>query len=162
MTRPFVWTLIGCLAAATVVGATYAYPEWPLEAGFDFWNAPQYESEIEQCRRLNEELDRIRIATQNRLEMKQAIARLVFDKRLTLDQGARHVRDLGDCGPIFLAMLRRIYPGVSDDELYCRNLIDTVKSLPLPEGERTRAVDWLNNELKALRQNGRGQVILAD
>lgn len=162
MTRPFVWTLIGCLVAVSIVGATYAYPEWPLEAGFDFWNAPRYENEIEQCRRINAELDLLRTAARNRMEVKQAIANLVLTRRLTLAEGAAQFRDLADCGPVFLTVLRRIYPGLNDHELYCRNVIDTVKSLPVPDADWKPAVARLNEELKALKRQGAGEVRLPD
>jgi hypothetical protein len=162
VSRPFVWSLIGCLVAAIAVSATYAYPQWPLDVGLDFWNAPEAQHDLDYCRRVGEELEQQRQLVEYRLEYKREVANQVFARRLTLEEAGKRFRELGVYGPAFFSVLRRLYPGVSDDELLCRNVIDTVKYLPISAEESARAVAGLERQLRALKQRSDGQVRLPD
>lgn len=153
---------MGCLVAAIVVSATYAYPQWPLDVGLDFWNAPEAQHELDHCRRVGEELEQQRLIIEFRLEFKQAVANQVVANRLNLEEAGRQFRDLDVHGQTFIVVLRRVYPGASDDELFCRNVIDTVKYLPVSEVDSARAVANLNEQLKSLKQRCGGRVRLPD
>ncbi len=162
MSRSFVWTLIVCLIGFVLVGVTHANPEWPLESGLDFWNVSQYQAELDAYRRINDNLDQLCVAVRHRNETKQHVLQEVVSERLTLAQAAIEIRELTASNPGFLTVSRRAYPGCSDDELYCRNVIASVRNLALPAAQCDRVVSGLNAQLEALKAKGYGTVVLSE
>jgi hypothetical protein len=160
MSRSFVWTLAGCVLGFVIVGVTHADPEWPRESGLDFWNVPQYQSELDACRRISDELDQKYLAVRYRNETKQFLAREIIDGRLTLEEAVFEFRELSSSSPGFLAILRGVYPGYSDDELYCRNVIAIVGNMPLHAEQRDEVVSRLDAQFRMLRVKGGGTVLL--
>jgi hypothetical protein len=62
-------------------------------------------------------------ASARRREQREAIVRAVLAGRLTLWEGAARLKALSfECDPVQRRMFREMYPGVGDDERYCRHL----------------------------------------
>jgi hypothetical protein len=121
------------LLAVTVVGLFTIHSDQPPDAGSRPKDIPAQDSEW------GEEAEARQTACLHRIKAKRRIAQDVLAQRLTLLEAAEHFRDLNEGNPgVDWEVFRRAYPGCSDDERYCRQVIDVV------EGEvhrdRSRAV----------------------
>ncbi len=159
MIRSLRYAIVAGLLLA-VAGVSYAMPEWTMELGVDFWNAPELNRKIEQSRRENEELDARTAETIQRMRQKTAIAADLVAGRLTLCSAAVKFRELNAGSPYFLAAARQQYPRCSDDERHCLNVLDFVRAdLPLsPEAEA--CLQRCTAELDRLRAEDSGQLHL--
>jgi hypothetical protein len=122
--------------------------------GTDFWALPD-DGDGARGRAgqgLNETV--VRIAA--RCTEKHRLAAEVIEGRLGLLEAARHYRDLDEQPPPFhWEQFRHNFPGRSDDERHCRQVIAFVRGT-LPEHQRAdpAVVARLEAELEDLRRQG--------
>jgi hypothetical protein len=98
---------------------------WVGVRGTDWWAGPGTGDGLDpEARRGRPNDDEQFRAIRRRIETKHRLAREVIDGRLTLLEAAARFRDLDLEPPPFAQNgLRCRYPGVSDDELHCREVI---------------------------------------
>jgi hypothetical protein len=78
-----------------------------------------------------EQYDRDVQAVQRRHAAKEAVARDLACDRLTLLEAAGRARDIDRACPMFpWKAFRSTYPGASDDERHCREVIGVIRSMP--------------------------------
>jgi len=124
--------------------------------GVHFWAAPRAdEGSSPETLPGNEPSEEV-AAVVRRLHEKQALAREVADGRLTLREVAARYRELDEAAPGFhWEEFRRKYPGASDEERHCREVISFVRALPPERGDGERTVAGrLESELQASTARG--------
>lgn len=122
MNVPSRWSVCAGVGAAVMVGLFLLSPGWiadrdpPQRAGAPPDDAP------------DEELERQRLALLRHIEAKRAVARELVAERLTLREAAARFRDLDrDAPEIYWRGFPYLYPGRSEAERYCRQVIDCVE-----------------------------------
>jgi hypothetical protein len=95
-------------------------------------------------------------AVDRRADQKQALAIAVIEGRLPLPQAAARFRDLNAQPPTYnWAAFRLFYPGDSDDERHCREVIEFVRQdVRQRPGTDPAAVGRLEAELQGLLEQG--------
>lgn len=162
MKRTSRWAAAAFVSVAPLAGLTYAYPDWPADAGVDVWNAPAMRAEIDEHQRRRESLDEDVKATLERISRKSDIARELIDNRMSLAQAARESRAINSSNPAFLASMRLRYPDGREDELHARNLLLIANGLLDDRRDRDAVLARLRAELELLRRDGGGSVVLSD
>lgn len=118
----------------------------------DFWAAPAFDSgDPDAGDRERDELDR---AVLRRTAEKGRLAAQVAEGRLALPDAAARFRDLDrQPPPLRWDQFRREYPGRSDEERHCREVIRYVRVLP-DRPERGAVAARLEGELRDLLDRG--------
>ena len=99
-------------------------------------------------------VDRERVASDRRSEARRRVALDLEAGRLTLLEAAEHFRDLNGSYPGFnWYQFRRHFPGSSDDERHCRQVIKFV-ALESPPGRAASARQRLEAELEGHLRRG--------
>jgi hypothetical protein len=92
--------------------------------GFDFWNAPKLQAELQSEQALDKSLDEQSQAIARRTAEKDAIVEEIAAGRLDMVHAADLFCRLHEGQANFMAVLREHYPHMTDEERICRNLID--------------------------------------
>ncbi|MFL5342289.1 MAG: hypothetical protein ACJ8F7_19250 [Gemmataceae bacterium] len=145
---------------AVVAGAAYAAPEWSQRVGADFWNVPRLMSQTANLDQQGEQLNSQCAGAEWRAELKTGMATDLLAGRVTLAEASARCRELNAGTPYFLPECRRLYPTASDDELYCRNVMDTLRNQFPGESPVRSCLTRCEAELERLRVAGGGEVRL--
>jgi len=154
MSRSTRWAVALMLSLAPLAGLTYAYPEWPGDAGLDLWNLPTLRSEIELRQRQHDDLEAKLQATGRRMATKNEIVRDLIDGRLTLREAIVGFRAANADNPRFVPVMRFRFPDASEDELQARNVVDTAAGLLEHDPRRAVVLARLHDDLQAMRRDG--------
>ena len=142
--------VVFCACALPVGGVALARPSLAEDWGLDFWNVPHLRGEIAAARARDAELDLHAETIGRRMAVKNELTEALIDGRRTLFAVAARFRDLAADEPEKLAAIRTSYPGGTDDEKWCRNVIDYVRGrLAHDHPARADAVSRLETELQA-------------
>src|SRR5205085_1167253 len=109
--RPF---LVTCVLAAVLTGVCLAEPALPEALGVDLWNLPVSHRLLRQEYRVSSDLAARDAAVLRRLELKAAVVQLLIEGRMTLAQAADEFSAMHGTDPVYWEMLRRCYPGRTD------------------------------------------------
>jgi hypothetical protein len=150
MSRSTRWAVAALLFLAPLAGLTYAYPEWPADAGLDLWNMPSLRSEIEQRQQRYDELDAQLRATEQRMACKNEVALDLIDGRITLREAIAAFRSANTNNRYFIPVMRYRYPNASEDELHARNVLDTIVGLLDRDPRREEILAHLYADLEAI------------
>jgi hypothetical protein len=113
--------------------------------GFDFWNAPQLQAELENQQTLDKTLDAQSQLICRRTSEKDAIVEEIVNGRIDLVRAAALFYHLHESQPNFVALLREHYPDLTIEECLCRNAIDftATRVEDRPEGRAVLAqLEW--------------------
>jgi hypothetical protein len=124
-----------------------------LSRGLDLWAALTFDGAgpAADCRK-GEELRR---AIRRRIAEKERLAAQVAEGRLALPDAAARFRDLDRQPPPFhWAPFRRAYPGCSDEERHCWEVIGYVQSLRDGSGRGAAVAARLTAELRDFLDRG--------
>ncbi|HEV3258664.1 MAG TPA: hypothetical protein VG013_17445 [Gemmataceae bacterium] len=141
------------VALLGVVGvASFAW-----QSGLSPWTSGNGNMASPAGRRLNEGVDDRVPMVALRCQRRQYLARDVAEDRCTLLAAAARFHDLSESGPDFYwEAFRMRYPGASDDERFCRQVIAFVDNDgALPSVQREAAVARLEGELAEHLKSGR-------
>jgi hypothetical protein len=145
----------GVLILAGYVLAT-TQPEWMAQVGTDLLRVPTYRAELREELEFGRRLDEIGAALMASEELKQLILQDLIHKRLTLVETAERFRGL-DRVRLHGQPNRfcRVWPGSSEIERYCRQIIHAVH-WELYERPSTAAavLGRLNREFQAAVESG--------
>ena len=146
LSRPRV-LVCSCLLVA--VGTLSAHPTWARSIGADVWNVPALNeqvrtSEVEDDRLTAEGDDVLR-----RIAIKEAIITELLAGRTTLADASERFAALNGARPDYVATLREVFPGATDQETYARNVISF--ALPrVPAQDRDALSSRLEAELQQI------------
>jgi hypothetical protein len=117
------------------------------------WNLPLLTQRLSDANAARIELEQRDKAVLRRIAIKEEIVADVIGERLPLTEAAALFRELNTNCPEYLATLRIRYPQLSEDEIYCRNVIDFVAAaLTFHPSRCTAVVDRLEGELRCVLQ----------
>jgi hypothetical protein len=97
------------------------------------------------------ELERQRLTVMHRVAAKQKLCRAVVRRELTLLEAARQMRDVVDADPVSCALLRDLFAGCSDEEIFCRHLMELVEIHALEQPAAAADLARLEAKLDDLR-----------
>jgi len=142
-------TLFGMMGSLS-----YAYPQWVMDCGFDFWNVSEYEREIQRGQRTNDELERMGTHISNRMQVKNQLIGDYLDGRMSFRDLVFQFWSLNQQHPNVMNVIRVSCEGNNDLEKICRNVIAYVR-VRLNDNPSTRD-DWMRrmrNEMQELLED---------
>jgi hypothetical protein len=136
---------------AGVAGLSVAQPQWVERHGLDVWSVPELEAQIEEAEAEYADMDRETNEVLGRIGEKDALVLEQVCENADLLTAARQFRALciESCQHIHYLNLR--YPGMTDSECYCANLIEHAKSLLIERPELAPCVEKWQREFDSLR-----------
>jgi hypothetical protein len=137
-----------------VAGVSVAHPSWPSDLGLDFWNVPSLKERINHDIHLAAHLEAHDVRILQRIAAKEEIVDDLIGGRISLLDAAAQFRALNAGRRDYLAVIRTTYPGRTDDERMCRNVISFVESAVTSDEDGRYVVYRLNEELNRLLANG--------
>jgi len=144
------------LPLVAVVGLSLVSVGWTCPAfveqwGLDFWNVPELQSRLDETQRQHEERDVEDQRVMQRIQIKDALITQLIDGRATIPEVAAQFKKLNAGRVDYLGLFRKQYPGASDDECYCRNVLSFAESRLQRDGSRgEERVEMLRQELNHL------------
>ena len=118
---------IGILGAL-LAGGHYACPKWSARVGLNLTEWLDVERQLAAERRREEILSDQRRQTLENLKAKTRIVEELSDHRLTLLEAASRFRYVSCAAQDnFLEWFRAVYPGQTDEERWCRQVISHVR-----------------------------------
>jgi hypothetical protein len=118
---PSAATLFG--VATTVVLMSLVAPKWAQAAGFDVWNMPALESQLEASTRNDRAMNAEIEDNRNRMAFKTQLVNELLEKRTSLKEVTAQFLALNRTRQSTLLAIRRTYPGETDEEKTARNVI---------------------------------------
>jgi hypothetical protein len=105
-------------------------------------------SELAECREKKIALEAQSQQVLDRIQIKQAITTDVIEDRMSLRAAAARFAEINASCPTHMTMLRHVYPGLTDEEVLCRNVISFVATELKDQPERAaRVLERLEKEL---------------
>lgn len=150
-----------------VVGLSVASIGWTVPGvaetcGLDFWNVPELRARIEQIQQEQQDKDAEDQQVLQRLQIKEGLITQLIEGRTSIPDVAAHFKLLNAGREDYLRLFRKQYPGASDDECYCRNVVAFADARLWRHGESGRERSQrLHRELDRMTTQGR-PVVLPD
>jgi len=144
-----------------VVGLALVSIGWTLpglagDCGLDFWNVPELRVRIEQDQQQRDDMDAEDQRVLQRVEIKEGLITQLIEGRTNIPEVAAHFKLLNAGRGDYLALFRSQYPGASDDECYCRNVLAFADSRLWRHGRSGREKsERLHHELDRLLREHR-------
>jgi hypothetical protein len=140
----------------SVAGVGWTMPGLAGRCGLDFWNVPELRARIDQNQQQQEEFDAEDQRVLQRIEIKESLITQLIEGRATIPEVAAHFKMLNSGRVDYLALYHKQYPGASDDECYCRNVVAFADARLSRQGRQgSEQTERLRRELdRLLRSNG--------
>jgi len=122
--RPF---LVVCVAGSAVIGAAYAQSGWAASLSTEWRSVCELEQTIEEQVRVRLELDEQWEQVVKRTERRRRVVAEIEAEHITLLQAAAEFRALNESLPARSSSCDSAYPGSSEGERLCRNVIRLVQ-----------------------------------
>ena len=161
MKRLLLWSVLAALALAGLAGISQAIPEWAEDSGLDFWNLPRINRQLELQARRSEDLDARFESALSRIEMRQQVLDELLAGQITLREAAAKFRELTLAVPKHAELIALHYPNMTEDEMYCRYVLDYLRRYTGLDKEPTPAMIRLQREFEYARHQS-GGVHLSD
>jgi hypothetical protein len=116
------------LVAAVLFGIAWAQPDLLACCGLNFAEISQYQEQEVREQQRRESMDRHHQVILRRIEAKNEVVRELTTGQLSLMQAARRFKDLDETPATCQDDYRRSYPGRSDGEKACRQVLRWVES----------------------------------
>src|SRR5690349_9198789 len=150
---PHLLLTVGALGLV-VAGVSLAHPSWPSDLGLDFWNVPSLKARLNRDLDLAAHLDAQDSHILQRIAVKEEIVNDLVGGRISLLDAAAQFRALNAGRRDYLEVIRLTYPGRTDDERMCRNVIGFVESAVASDEDGRYVIYRLNQELNHLLASG--------
>jgi hypothetical protein len=137
-----------------LAGVSVARPSWPADLGVDFWNVPALNARLKRHHKVAVELERQDETVMRRIAVKEAIVADLIAERVSLVEAAAQFRALNAGRRDYLTVIRSTYPGRTDDERICHNVIAFVEAAVNSDEDGRYTVYRLTEELRRLADGG--------
>jgi hypothetical protein len=146
-------------ACGLLAGTAALDPPTAASFGVDVWSLPDLERQVQENEQRAAELDRFDAVVRGRLEEKLRLTAGVLDGRVTLRQAAARFTELNARQPAMTEQVRSVYPGRTEEESTCRQVLGFAESRVTRERpDQREAFDRLREEFEALlREQGSGE-----
>jgi hypothetical protein len=155
------WFACAVAAPAILLGACALKPDWAARFGLDVWTLPEMGEQVEQGRDKEARIDELLQLVRAREGGRERVDDDLLGGRIGLLEAAARYHDLNASGPEDGRELLPCFPGDSDEERCCRQVIQRIGARLRREspGEAQRVTDALEAELNDhLRRAGAGRV----
>jgi hypothetical protein len=148
--------LCAVAASGLLAGAVALDPPTAASLGVDFWSLPDLARQLHEGEQRAAALDRRDRAVLARLDEKLRLADDLLDGRKTLRQAAARFTELNAQAPVMTEQVRSLFPGRTEEESSCRQVLDFVESETRFRNQNKRsALLRLHEELEGvLREQG--------
>jgi hypothetical protein len=150
--------LLLCSAAAVglLSGLCALRPAWAERLGLDFWELPRLERENRQGLCEMAEGKELAARAERRMARRREVVQGLRERRLGLTDAAARFGELNAACPGAEGGLRLLYPGASDEERCCRQVIAWVRKDLAQESpeEAARLAGELEAQLDRLLRGG--------
>jgi hypothetical protein len=120
LTRLLVAALV---AVGLLAGVLLVRPAWLSDAGLDFWSLPELYASLENSNREMAELEQRQKGIFHRMDAKQEVLRALRADELSLVEAAARFGEVNRREPETMGYVRGMYPGHSDEERLCRQVL---------------------------------------
>jgi hypothetical protein len=114
------------LLGTALAGLVAVYPECAVALGVDIWNLPALGREVEDSERVSTELEEWGQTLMARIRRKRGVTLDLLEGRLSLLEAADRFRALSVRGPHDPADPIKVFPGRTETERVCRQVISRV------------------------------------
>jgi hypothetical protein len=121
------WFVSILFVTALLAGASYLRPDWAIALGIDLEDLPRLQARIEREQRRQADLDEQEERALRHVAQRHEVVDRLIGGRLSLLEAAARFRDLTVDSPECLRYLRNRFPGASDEECFCRQVIGWVE-----------------------------------
>jgi hypothetical protein len=143
------------VAVGLLAGVLLVRPAWLSDAGLDFWELPGLYADLENSNREMDDLTQRQKALFHRLTTRQEVLRALRADSLSLIEAAARFGQVNREEPETMSYVREMYPGNSDEERVCRQVLAWARAdLSGDPGKGRATLLRLEAELEAyLRQH---------
>jgi hypothetical protein len=148
-----------------VAGLALASLGWTMPGvaetcGLDFWSVPELQARLEENQRQQAEIDVEDQRVLQRIDIKEGLITELIDGRTTILEVAAQFKLLNDGRQDYLRLFHKQYPGASDDECFCRNVVAFADARLCRLGRAGHVTsERLHRELERLTSPGRPLVL---
>jgi hypothetical protein len=146
--------LVAAAVSLAAIGVTSACRTGPDNDAPDVWPVGDLDGGIVRNLRYHAELDARSAVVRRRIAAKKALVEELIAGRVGLAEVAAYFRALNADQPVYAAVILAHWPGDSDDEKYCRNVICHVESALVRDARRGPVVRRLTDELDRMISAG--------
>jgi hypothetical protein len=132
---------------------TVARPGALARAGLDFWSLPALNQELQAVEADNQELDAAATAVLRRIRTKDEIVNELIHGETDLLHAAVQFRNLNAVHADYMGVLRHQFPGRTDEECVCRNVIAYTAVVVANRSDRAEILERLEAEYARYRQS---------
>jgi hypothetical protein len=119
--------VVGAFALASA-GVGYAAPETARNLGLDYWSLPGLVAECDAATQDDAEIDARLRGIRKSIKARTEVAEQAAAGELSLLEAAARFREVTFDDESYQGSLRKRYPGMSDDERLCRNVLSYVEA----------------------------------
>jgi len=147
------WSRVAVALFVVCGTVAIARPGALAQAGLDFWSLPALNQEIEAVEADNQELTEAANATLRRIETKEEIVKDLIHGETDLLHAAVQFRNLNAVYAEYMDLLHMKFPGRTDDECVCRNVIEYTTICVANRTDRGEILERLEAEYARFRQS---------
>jgi hypothetical protein len=137
------------LAAGVAIAAD---PSLVQSAGLDVWNVRQLEQEAQAQSTVSHQLTLTDGEIQQRIALKEVLIADLIEGRATLAEVTAQFMALNECSPGCVSVIRKTFPGQTDQEKTARNVIDYVRARISDPVQRAQVLVRLEGELARMTE----------
>lgn len=157
-------SLCAVVAAGLLIGSATVAPDYFTAAGLDFWSLPELHEQLARGQVRQAEMSLLNASVTERIAQKERLAYELIAGRVTLFQAAARFRAVNQQHPETMQDMRKAFPGGSDEEKLCRQVIAWAQVLlthSTPPSQREARIGQLEAELEE-QLTRTGKVTLPD
>lgn len=149
------------LVGSTVVAVESARPAWMAAFDLDWWSLPELHGAMTRMERESDAMSQAHVVIRERVVRRRQVISDVFAGRRGLLEAAVAFRDLNEMPGAPATPYLELFPGTTEDERLCRQVISWVESDPQQGSpDRARALARQLEEELTARLQGPGGVRL--
>jgi hypothetical protein len=147
--------VFAALVIAVWTGANYCFPSWKAGLALRMDSCLRLPAQLQRDQEQAENLDKQRATVLYRIYQRHRVLGAVFEQRMTLLEAAGWFRDLcRDIPASQAAIFRRNFAGTTDDERYCRQVIQFLRAIVKSKPSLADWPDRLEKELRLQLDHG--------
>jgi hypothetical protein len=128
--------LVVAAFALASAGVGYAAPETVRNLGLDYWSLPELVAQCDAATQSGAEIDAQLPGITRSIKVRTEVAEQAAAGELSLLEAAVKFREATFDDESYQGSLRKRYPGMSDEERLCRNVLSYVEAAASSSGAR--------------------------
>lgn len=116
--------MLAFLVLIALVLAAWTQPAWAATVGLDVWNVPALQEQVKTSALQSHELDQENAQIIDRIAAKEGLISQLLSGHTTLAATTAQFMALNETYPEYLSVIRRSYPGATDEEKMAWNVLE--------------------------------------